>query len=334
MGRLLPVLLAVAALIAGCGGGDDSAKDPASQVPAAGGLREKVRDAQAVTAADFPAVKGRTLQQVADASGAAGPELGMATSVFTPGENRVAFGIIDSRSGFVYGKTALYVAPTPDAKALGPFAAPADVLLTQGRYRSKQAATEADPFAAVYAARVPFKKAGGYSILAVTKDGAKTFAAPGQVKVVTKAEDRIPEVGEPAPKVQTDTKASAGGDLASIDTRTPPSDMHEDSFADVVGKQPVALLFATPQLCQSRVCGPVVDVALQLKSRYGDRVEFIHQEVYEGNDPKKGLREPLKRFHLATEPWLFVVGKDGRITARLEGSFGLNAFEQALKTAL
>ena len=96
----------------------------------------------------------------------------------------------------------------------------------------------------------------------------------------------------------------------------------------------MALLFATPQLCQSRVCGPSVDVGLQLKSRYGDQVEFIHQEVYVDNDPQKGLREPLKRFNLPTEPWLFVVGDDGRVTARLEGSFGLGAFERALKTAL
>ncbi len=335
MGRLPLALLTVAVLLAGCGGTDNSDKDPTAQVPAAGGLREKVRAAQAVTAADFPAAGGRTLQEVANSVGSAGPELGMASSVFTPGQNRVAFGMIDSKSGFVYGKTALYVAPKPGAKAQGPYPAPADVLLTQGRYRSKQAATEADPFAAVYAAQVPFKKPGKYTILAVTKNGAKTVAAPGQVNVVSKAADRIPKVGERMPKdLQTDTTASAGGDIASIDTRTPPSDMHEKSFADVVGKQPVALLFATPQLCQSRVCGPVVDVALQKKSTYGDQVEFIHQEVYEGNDPKKGLREPLKRFNLQTEPWLFVVGKDGRITARLEGSFGLNAFEQALKTGL
>jgi hypothetical protein len=334
MARLLPVLLAAAVLIAGCGGGDDSAsKDPASQVPKEGGLQDKVRDAQSVTAADFPAAGGRTLQQVANESGSAGPELGMATSVFIPGKNRVAFGMIDDQSGFVYGKTAVYVAPSPGAKALGPFPAPADVLITQGRYRSKQAATESDPFAAVYAAEVPFKKPGDYSILAVTKTGDKTVAAPGQVKVVSRKDDRIPEVGEMAPKVETDTKASARGDIASIDTRTPPDDMHDVQFADVVGKKPVALLFATPQLCQSRVCGPVVDVGLQLKSKYGDKVDFIHQEVYAGNDPKKGLREPLKRFNLATEPWLFVVGRDGRITARLEGSFGLSAFEQALKTA-
>jgi hypothetical protein len=332
MGRLPPVLLAAVVLLAGCGGSD--AKDPAAQVPAKGGLRAKVRASQAVTAADFPAVKGRTLQEVANASGSAGPELGLASSVFTVGQDRLAFGIIDNHSGFVYGKTAVYVAPGPGKPAQGPYPAPADVLVTQGRYRSKQAATEADPFAAVYAAQVPFKRSGKYSILAVTKTGAKTFAAPGQIQVIAGRDDRIPGVGDRPPKVKTDTLASARGDVASIDTRQPPSDLHAKSFADVLGRKPVALLFATPQLCQSRVCGPVVDEALQMRAKYGDRIEFIHQEVYAGNDPKKGLREPLKRFNLATEPWLFVVGRDGRITARLEGSFGLAAFERALKTAL
>ena len=63
-------------------------------------------------------------------------------------------------------------------------------------------------------------------------------------------------------------------------------------------------------------------------------MEFIHQEVYVDNDPGKGLREPLRRFNLRSEPWLFVIGRDGRVTARLEGSIGLRAFEAALKTAL
>jgi hypothetical protein len=335
MGRLPLALLAAAVLFAGCGGADNSDKDPTTQVPAAGGLREKVRAAQAVTAADFPAAGGRTLQEVANSSGAAGPELGMATSVFTIGQNRVAFGMIDSKSGFVYGKTAVYVAPKPGAAAEGPYPAPADVLMTEGRYRSKQAATEADPFAAVYAAQVPFKKPGKYSILAVTKQGAKTVAAPSQINVVSKADDRIPEVGQrPPAHLVTDTKASARGDIASIDTRQPPDDMHDKSFESVLGKKPIALIIATPQLCQSRVCGPVVDVGEQMKSRYGKQVEFIHQEVYKNNDVKQGLRRPLEQLHLATEPWLFVVGKNGRITARLEGSFGISAFEKALKTAL
>jgi len=78
----------------------------------------------------------------------------------------------------------------------------------------------------------------------------------------------------------------------------------------------------------------VTDVALQLKAKYGDRMEFIHQEVYVDNDPAAGLRDPLQQFRLRTEPWLFVVGEDGKVTARLEGSFGLTAFEEAVKTAL
>jgi hypothetical protein len=110
--------------------------------------------------------------------------------------------------------------------------------------------------------------------------------------------------------------------------------MHDANFADVVGKKPVALLFATPALCASRVCGPVVDIAAQLKATYGDRIEFIHQEVYVDNDPSKGLREPLRRFHLQTEPWLFILDRSGRVTSRMEGSFGFNAFERALKSAL
>jgi hypothetical protein len=208
------------------------------------------------------------------------------------------------------------------------------VLVTEGRYRSKQAAEESDPFAAVYETEVPFDRKGSWAVLVVTQTGNTYVAAPASVQVATKKADKIPDVGEQAPKVETDTLASVGGNEDLLDTRTPPSDMHERSFDEVVGTKPVVLLFSTPQLCQSRVCGPVTDIALQMKAEYGDRMEFIHQEVYADNRPDGGLRQPLQAFRLRTEPWLFVVGADGKITARLEGSFGLNAFEDALKTAL
>jgi hypothetical protein len=316
----------------GCGGAQKQT-NPVDQVPQAGGLRDRVSAAAHPARADFPATQGRTLQAVADAIGPGNVEASRASSIFTVGRNRLAFGVIDDQGQFVYGKTAVYVAPAPGKPAEGPFLAPADVLMTSPAYRSKQAATEQDPFAAIYAAQVPFRRKGAYSVLVATQRDGKLVASTTQVQVSAKAADPIPEVGEKAPPVATDTLASAKGDVTKIDTRVPPSDMHAHSFADVVGKKPVALVFATPQLCQSRVCGPVVDIAAQMKAKYGDRVEFIHQEVYVGNDPNKGLREPLRRFNLPSEPWLFVVGRDGRITARLEGSVGLGAFERALKTA-
>jgi hypothetical protein len=181
---------------------------------------------------------------------------------------------------------------------------------------------------------VPFNKKGPWAILVVTKSGNTYVAAPSQVQVNTKKTDQIPDVGEQPPDVATDTLASVKGNEKLLDTRVPPSDMHKESFDQVLGKKPVALLFSTPQLCQSRVCGPVTDVAMQLQAKYRDKIEFIHQEVYVDNDTNKGLRPPLRAFHLPTEPWLFVVDANGKVTARLEGSFGLTAFENALKTAL
>ena len=322
-------------LLAGCGSSGGGGGDPVAQLPEAGGQRDAVRAATAPDRARFPATQGRTLQEVANALDGTGPDAIMASSVFTVGRNRLAFGEIDGKTNaFVYGPTAIYVARSPDDRARGPYLAPADLLLTKPAYRSRQAAAEGDLFAAVYAADVSFDKPGTWSVLTVTDVGGELIGSPLQLEVLTDERDRIPDVGEPAPRVETDTLASARGDVEAIDTRIPPSRMHERSFADVVGSKPVALLFATPQLCQSRVCGPVVDVAAQLRATYGDRVEFIHQEVFRDNDPAKGLRQPLERFNLRSEPWLFVVGRDGRVTARLEGSFGLAAFERALKTAL
>src|SRR5688572_21937724 len=205
--RRLPFIMALVAAVllgAGCGGSDDGGGDGTANVPETGGLRDKVRTAAAPTKADFPAVEGRSLQQVAD-SLQGGPEVGLATQTFTVGENRLAFGVIDPAGQFVYGKTAVYVAPTPDAKARGPFPAPADVLVTDPPFRSRQAASETDLFAAVYGADVKFSKPGRWSVLTVTQAGGGMLAAPGQVKVVEPEDDAIPEVGEAAPRVRTDT---------------------------------------------------------------------------------------------------------------------------------
>lgn len=327
------VVAALAAvLLAGCGGdSDDAPREPLAESSAQ--LRAQLKGATEARAGEFPAVSGRTLQAVADTV-AAGPQVGLAGSVFTPGENRLAFGVIDPKSGFVYGKTAVYVADSPKSPAQGPFAAPADLLVTDPAYRSQTAAGEKDIFAAIYETRVPFKTPGKKSVLVVTKVGQQLVGAPTQITVTPTRRDDVPRPGERAPATSTDTVTSANGDVKAIDTRLPPDDMHDVDLADVIAKKPVAVLFATPALCESRVCGPVVDIALQLKATYGERMQFLHQEVFVDNDPAKGLRAPLRKFNLQTEPWLFVLDKSGRVTARLEGSFGFNAFERALKSAL
>jgi hypothetical protein len=122
--------------------------------------------------------------------------------------------------------------------------------------------------------------------------------------------------------------------LESIDTRIPPlPDLHRTDFADVLGKKAVVLVFATPQLCQTRVCGPAVDLALETKERVKrDDVEFIHMEIFRDNEINKGLRPQPAAWRLPTEPWTFLIGSDGKIKERFEGAFSVEELESAVKT--
>ena len=322
----LVAAIAAAVLVAGCGGDEKGGEDQGS---AAAPTRQGLEEARQAKASDFPAVDGRTLQEMADLADP-GAESALAVSVVTPGESRIAFGMIDEQRKFVYGKSAIYIGRTATSPAKGPYPAPADSLVVDPPFRS--ATLPGEDIEAIYSTRARFKEPGKYEALIVTKRDDKLIGSPAAFVVTDR--NPIPNVGDRAPAVETDTVESAGGDLKSIDTRVPNDDMHRTNFKDVVGKKPVALLFSTPALCESRVCGPVVDIAAQLKQDYGDRVEFIHQEVYVDNVVEKGLRPPLLAFNLQTEPWLFTVGADGRVAARLEGSFGINEFRGALDAAL
>jgi hypothetical protein len=232
---------------------------------------------------------------------------------------------------------AVYVAPAGGGAASGPYTARYESLDVRPQYQSRQTASDPTAAKSVYVADIPFNKAGQYDVLGVARAGgrlvAATSAAPG-LQVVRAADDPIPGKGDPAPRIHTPTEADAGGDLASIDTRIPPSSMHANDFADVVGQKPVVLLFATPQLCQSRVCGPVVDIAEQVKADMGgDDVEFIHMEVFRDNDIAKGLRPQLNAYNLQTEPWVFAIDGNGKVAARLEGAYSVAELEQAVKQA-
>ena len=322
------VALVVAFLVGGCGGDGD---EPSAEIEpeTSSGVQQEPDAAADPQASDFPEPEGRTLQELADLS-KPGINFAPATTHFATGPSRVAFGLIDANNEFVYAPSAVYIGRTPDDRAAGPYPAPADSLITEQRFRSQQAATEEDAIASIYSTEVDLPVSGQYAVLVLTRAGDELYGSTAQIEVV--ANDSIPAPGERAPAVETDSLESAG-QIEAIDTREPPSDMHSN-FADVVGERPVALLFATPALCESRVCGPVTDIALQLEEEYGDRMEFIHQEVFVDNDVNEGYRKPLLDFGLQTEPWLFTFDGQGRVVTRLEGSFGLGEFEEAVQAAL
>jgi hypothetical protein len=167
-------------------------------------------------------------------------------------------------------------------------------------------------------------------IAAINRDGDTEFTR--MPSMVANTDDPIPAVGDKAPVVHTPTVDDVG-DISKIDTRVPPDTMHDTDLADVLGKKPVVLVFATPALCQSRVCGPVVDIAEEVKSERPDDAAYIHEEIYQDNNPNKPITEPFAAYQPVkspTEPWLFVINSDGTISTRIEGAFGKNELDAAL----
>jgi hypothetical protein len=315
--RLATGLLAAGALaLAACGGSDDDT--------AAG--------QDAPDAASFPASDGRTLQQfLSQEAESEGPVISPAGQVFREGDNRYSFGVFTTGGERIDdAEVALYAAHGADGKAEGPFPARVESLEVEPQFESKTSADDPDSAHTVYVADVPMDADGEWRIGALVRDGDSLQGSLAPSAVVGRFTD-VPDEGDKAPRVHTPTAAEVGGDLAKIDTRVPPSTMHEDDLADVLGKEPVVLVFATPALCKSRVCGPTVDVAEQVKAEYSDQAAFIHMEIYEDNELDKGLRSQVKAYNLPTEPWIFVIDENGRIAEALEGAASPEALEKAVQ---
>ena len=324
-------LLAAAALtLAACGGsggGDQPRSD--SQPPP--------------SAKDFPPAQGKTMLQLKRSLGP-GPVLAPTVQELDPGRQRYGFALFTTARKQISGvPVALYVQPSGGTKLTGPYPARDFTLDVAAAYRSETVARDPDAAKSLYVSHVRFPRPGTYAVMAVAKlDGRLVATDPIGARVL--ARDPVPIVGAKAPVIDTPTVGSVGGNIRSIDTRQPPDSMHDVDFRDVVGKKPIVLVFATPALCQSRVCGPVVDIADEVKSEFKGKAAFIHMEVYLDNTIKRGclegtrpagqcLRPQMLAYHLQTEPWAFTIDRRGRVAARLEGAYSKSELQAAVAAA-
>jgi hypothetical protein len=318
--KLLVLLAAVIALalVAGCGGSDNGTGSRSRPAPAA---------------SEFPSAQGKTLQQlVVSAHATQGPVASPAAANFHLGTNRFPFGVFTTgRDQITDAQVAIYAAPgkSVNGPAIGPFPARIEDLTTKPAFRAKTTADDPSAAQVAYVADIPLNKPGPWAFAALIKDG-NSFQYSLMPTPKPVGDYPMPQVGQAAPAINTLT-AGQVSNISQIDTRVPPDDMHSDDFANVVGKKPVVLLFATPALCQSRVCGPVTDEAEQVKQEFGDRVAFIHQEIYNNNNINDGPRPQMRAFHLDTEPWAYVIDKSGNVSTVLQGPFSVQELEAAVQ---
>jgi hypothetical protein len=241
---------------------------------------------------------------------------------FGPGAVRFTFLVIDGQGRVVTRPTAkIWLARTLKSK---PFAQ------TTARSESIGVA-ESEPGEAqdVFVAQLQLEQPGTYWLLAEPVGGRKIQAVGN---VVVKDATAAPDVGAAAVASKTPTLANATLDQLTTST-TPDRELYRSSIAEALAaKAPFVVAFATPKYCTSRTCGPTVDVVSEVRRKHADAgIRFIHVEIYEDNDPTKGENRWVREWKLPSEPWVFLVGGDGKIAARFEGTVSVRELDAAVR---
>lgn len=223
--------------------------------------------------------------------------------VLAGSEQRVAFGVLNGQQP-VPEKTEVEVSFAPvDADGTAEFA-PAT---------RRDDGIEARP---LYVAHHTFDAPGMYT--ATARVGRRT--AEAAVQVIDPATSKVPVPGQPLPVFATPTTADARG-VNPICTRQPACPWHDVSLDTALAeRRPLVLLVATPALCQSAVCGPVLDILLDVKGDFESSVRFVHAEVFTDNSGKT-TTAAVQALRLENEPFLFLVGADGVLRDRFDGPY-------------
>ena len=284
-----------------------------------------------------PSKPGDLAVEAASYDLAIGPASRVIVGVLTADHRFVGFGTVQMRFGFLGTNNNLTKTPT-----YGPVST-ASFLVIPGTDvpnppPSKPAIVDAATGRGVYATNVAFDRAGVWQV-EVTADlagGTKAATAPFTVA----DHHAIPAVGDAALPTQNLTVDSSDAPKAAVDSRAasgdiPDPELHRATIAAALtAHRPIVAVFATPVFCVSRFCGPVTDMVQQLAHDYANRATFIHVEIwrdFNNHTINKAAADWLYRNDDLNEPWVFVIGADGKIAARFDNVTTRDELEPLLR---
>ena len=192
----------------------------------------------------------------------------------------------------------------------------------------------------LYSTRMNFADAGIWRVeVAITPTGESLRTVKGFFPV--SANSFTPTIGSDAPPSDTKTV----GDVASIEeiTSSPAPDraLYQISVADAVTSgKPTLIAFSTPAFCTTATCGPQLEVVRKLQADYGEQANFIHVEIYDNphelqGDLRNAKRAPaVAEWGLPSEPWTFVVDRNGKVADKFEAYTTRDELEPSLLEVL
>jgi hypothetical protein len=185
----------------------------------------------------------------------------------------------------------------------------------------------------LYISRLTFAHPGPWGIELQARDDSGSLAT-ARLTVMVSETSQTPALSSPAPRSRNLVAADVR-DLRQIDTSQKPDPrLHRVRIVDAIAqRKPQLIVFATPQFCTSRMCGPVVEIVRQLLPEYNKQVAFAHQEIWQDFASKK-VFPTVEEWRLVSEPWIFIVDSDGIIRAKFEGLVTGRELEAALQEVL
>lgn len=242
------------------------------------------------------------------------------------GPNRFALGVLTTPKG----QSA--PSPVPDAQLKLTFFNPIAPQPTPKGEVTPQFRFVDDKRKGLYVAQFAFDQPGDWGVQVDGTVNGQSIS-PARVKFTVKPKSETPAIGSPAPRSHNLTRKDVS-DIKKIDSGVQPNDMHELSIADALDlKKPLVVLFASPGFCVTQTCAPELGEVQKLEAKYRQDVSFVHVEIYK--DPAtRTPYETVEEWGLESDPWVFMVDRNGMVAAKFEGPAPFSELEPALQKLL
>jgi hypothetical protein len=198
----------------------------------------------------------------------------------------------------------------------------------------------------LYHASVDFSRAGPWGVEIVASAAGQPDRTARAIFDVREA-STTPAIGAAAPASDTPTATDAAGITAISTDRQPNPAFYRASVKDALAAgKPFVLVFSTPLFCASRSCGPTLETVKTAVGPYAEQIEVIHVEPYKlqllNGQPQPELDAQggfqvvpsATEWGIPIEPYIFVVGADGKVAAKFEGAIGADELQSAVDGVL
>ena len=260
----------------------------------------------------------------------------LGTTVLRPGNQRVAFLLVGARA----------LITVPEVTVSTYFVS--DTGSADGPKETKVAMFNQWPYGTrgSYTTDLSFDRPGHWRLEIEGNEGSDTMSrAVLQVEVTDGFS--VVDIGSKAPASMNRTIETAAGLEELSSAHEPDPDLYTTSIANALNQgRPTMVVFSTPAFCTSATCGPQVETVSEVQGKYGDRASFIHVEVYDNphevqGDLDKAITSPIMdEWGLTSVPewtnesWVFVMDREGKVTARFEAYSTATELEDALLQVL